>query len=63
MSINSRKLAQELDKTSACFFIICTNSFCTKKLYILSDKYIKKIKDKYQNITLILVFYFYKNKN
>ena len=25
MSINSRKLAQELDKTSACFFIICTN--------------------------------------
>lgn len=61
MSINSRKLAQELDKTSACFFIICTNSFCTKKLYILSDKYI--IKDKYQNITLILVFYFYKNKN
>ena len=60
MSINSRKLAQELDKTSACFFIICTNSFCTKKLYILSDK---KIKDKYQNITLILVFYFYKNKN
>ena len=23
--VNSRKLAQELDKTSACFFIICTN--------------------------------------
>ena len=62
MSINSRKLAQELDKTSACFFIICTNSFYIKKLYILSDKH-KKIKDKYQNITLILVFYFYKNKN
>lgn len=40
MSINSRKPAQELDKTSACFFIICTN-----KVNILSNK---KIKDKYQ---------------